>query len=86
MNRKALLGNTDIRADYGLGRDLATRLARLLPHIKAGRSGRGDIVLVKREDLERLLNRAKAERLDLWDLSRTHTPESFEAWLNGEVK
>lgn len=83
---KSLLANNDLRAEYGLGRDLATRVARLLPHVKAGRSGRGERLLVKRGDFERLIDRAAAERRDLWELAKEHTPESLQAWLSGGIE
>lgn len=79
---KELINIATLRHEYGLGRDLATRFARLLPHIKTGRSGRGERLLVRRADFERLISRAATERVDLWQLARQSTPESLQTWMN----
>ncbi|GGM02506.1 hypothetical protein [Deinococcus aerophilus] len=78
---KTLLSVDLLRQDYGLGRDLATHFVRLLPHIKMGRRGCGERLLIKRADFEHLIDRAAAERVDLWRLARQHTPETLQAWL-----
>lgn len=82
---KHLLSNADLRQEYGLGRDLATQVARLLPHVKTGRAGRGDRLLVKREDFEALIHRAAEERRDLWELARDFTPDTLRVWLAGNA-
>lgn len=79
-----LLSIGDLRSEYGLGRDLATRLVRLLPHVQVGRRGRGAYLLVRRADFDFLVNRATVERVDLWHLARKHTPESLQLWLQGQ--
>lgn len=80
---KHLLNNADLRQEYGLGRDLATQVARLLPHVKTGRAGRGEKLLVKRGDFEALIHRAAEERRDLWELTRDFTPDTLREWLTG---
>lgn len=80
---KHLLSNADLRQEYGLGRDLATHVARLLPHVKTGRAGRGEKLLVKRRDFETLIHRAAEERRDLWELVRDFTPDTLRDWLHG---
>lgn len=84
MEKKTLLANNDLRHEYGLGRDLSTQLARLLPHVKTGRAGRGDKLLIRRVDIERLIGRAMEERRDLWEISRSFTPQALAEWLEGE--
>ena len=78
---KQLLSNSDLRQQYGLGRDLATHVARLLPHVKTGRSGRGERLLVRRTDFDLLIQRASDEQRDLWELVRDFTPEVMRRWL-----
>lgn len=78
-----LLSVGNLRSEYGLGRDLATRLVRLLPHVQVGRRGQGACLLVRRADFDFLVDRAAAERVDLWQLARQHTPESLQLWLQG---
>lgn len=78
---KQLLSNSDLRQQYGLGRDLATQVARLLPHVKTGRSGRGERLLVRRSDLDQLIHRASEEQRDLWELVRDFTPEELRSWM-----
>jgi len=79
--KKALLANRDLRLEYGFGRDLATKLGLLLPHVRLGTTGRGEKRLVRREDVDRLIDRASQEGSDLWGLTRTHTPESLQIWM-----
>lgn len=80
---KKTLANGDIRQQYGLGRDLTTEVMQLLPHITLGRTGRGMKRLVKREDIETLLERAIEEGVDLWQLVRKHkgSPKNLWAWM-----
>ena len=82
---KQLLSNADLRQQYGLGRDLATQVARLLPHVKTGRSGRGERLLVRRSDFDHLINRAAEEQRDLWELVRDFTPERLRRWLDTDT-
>ncbi len=42
--------------------------------------------MVRRGDLETLLSRATAERVDLWDLAKTHTPDSLRDWLYADFR
>ncbi|WP_425146173.1 hypothetical protein [Deinococcus sp.] len=79
--QKILLANTDLRFEYGLGRDLATRLGLLLPHVRVGTVGRGEKRLVRREDIDRLMQRAAQENVELWELAKGHTPETLQVWL-----
>ena len=79
--KKALLANRDLRLEYGFGRDLATKLGLLLPHVRLGITGRGEKRLVRREDVDRLISRASQEGADLWGLARMHTPETLQAWM-----
>ena len=79
--KKALLANRDLRLEYGLGRDLATRLGLLLPHVRLGATGRGEKRLVRREDVDRLIDRAAQDGADLWQLARTHDQVSLQAWM-----
>lgn len=69
-NQKSLLGIAQIREDYSLGRELATRLAAAMPHIVAGRTGTGPRRLVHRAELETVLTQASANQTDLWQLVR----------------
>ena len=79
---KALIGVNGIRSEFSLGRDLATRLAELLPHVTAGRVGTGVKRLVHRGDLERVIACATAEKADLWELvRRPDAREVLQAWL-----
>jgi len=82
---KHLLSNADLRQEYGMGRDLATRVARLLPHVKTGRAGRGDRLLVRRSDFDQLIHRATEEQRDLWELVRDFTPDTLREWLAGST-
>lgn len=77
-----LLGISGIRKEFSIGRELATRLAELLPHLTAGRVGMGAKRLVQRTDLERVMARAISERTDLWELVRREDArEVLAAWL-----
>ena len=76
-----LLDVSAIRKNLGLGRDLTIALVRLLPHITLGKSGRGDRRLVRRTDIDLLLQRASEEQRDLWELVRDFTPEVMRRWL-----
>lgn len=82
-----LLSAKTLRREYGLGRDLAHHLVKLLPHIKvgqAGQGGRGQKLLVRRSDVAWLLVKAIEDGRTLWQIVRTSTPESFHAWLNSQ--
>lgn len=79
--RKELLTVNDLRQIYGLGRDLATALIRLLPHIKVGASGCGERLMVRRQNLDRLLEASSKTKLSLWEIARNLTPDSLQAWL-----
>jgi len=57
---KRLLGIPDIRQEYGLGRQTCYAVFALLPTVRVGRR-----FLVRREDLEGLLERAAREGWDL---------------------
>lgn len=77
-----MLGIGDIRKQFSLGRDLATRLAELLPHVTAGRVGTGVKRLVHSADIERVMVRASAESADLWALVRQDDAREVLAhWL-----
>ena len=79
---KSLIGINSIRQEFSIGRDLATRLAELLPHVTAGRVGTGVKRLVHRADLERIMARATAEKADLWALvRRPDAREVLQGWL-----
>lgn len=79
---KTMVGVGDIRKDFSLGRDLATRLAELLPHVTAGRVGTGVKRLVHRADIERVMACAAAEGVDLWALVRRDDARDVLAlWL-----
>lgn len=79
-----LVGVADIRKNLGLGRDIATELVRLLPHVTLGRSGRGEKRLVRRADLDLLIHKAMQEKRDLWEMVRDFTPERLRRWLGAE--
>lgn len=81
---RELLSVAGLRSEYGLGRDLAAHLIKLLPHIKVGSSGCGDRLLVRRQDLDRLLEKTAREGPALWEIVRSHTPETLDAWLSAE--
>ena len=77
-----LLGIGDIRKEFSVGRELATRLAELLPHLTAGRVGLGARRLVQRVDMEQVVARAISERIDLWELVRKEDAREILAdWL-----
>lgn len=57
---KRLLGIPDIRQEYGLGRQTCYAVFSMLPMVRVGRR-----FLVRREDLEALLERAAVEGWDL---------------------
>ncbi|GAA4022820.1 hypothetical protein GCM10022631_41690 [Deinococcus rubellus] len=81
-NTQTLLGINGLREEYSFGRDLATQLAELMPHIVAGRAGRGPRRLVHRADLERLLAHARADQVDLWALVKQPDARTvIQNWL-----
>jgi hypothetical protein len=80
----ALLDRQDLLEHFRLSRDLSGRLLRLLPHVSMGRTGLGLRLCVQRRDLERCLEKAARERLDLVSFTRDTTAAEFEAWFNGE--
>ena len=84
-SHKELVGVADIRTHFNLGRDLATELVRLLPHVTLGRSGRGEKRLVRRTDFDLLISKAMSEERDLWELVRDFTPERLRRWLGSEA-
>ncbi|PJI53928.1 hypothetical protein CTI14_21820 [Methylobacterium radiotolerans] len=84
--RKELLPIESVRQEFSLGRDLASHLVKLLPHVKVGRSGRGERLLVRREDLNRLLEKAAREDRTLWSIARTYTPDTLREWLNAPLE
>ena len=47
-----MVGIGEIRREFLIGRDLATKLAELMPHLTVGRVGVGAKRLVQRADLE----------------------------------
>ncbi|CAM3738181.1 hypothetical protein [Deinococcus frigens] len=82
MQPQTLLGIGGIRSEYNFGRDLATRLAEAMPHVVAGRSGRGPRRLVHRADLERVLAHARADQVDLWALVKGPDARAvIQGWL-----
>lgn len=58
--RTHLLTATQIRNEYGLGRETAYALTLLLPHARIGRNR-----VVRREDVERYLEQAVREGRDI---------------------
>lgn len=58
--RTHLLTATEIRNEYGVGRETAYALTVLLPHAWIGRTR-----VVRREDVERYLEQAVREGLDI---------------------
>ncbi|GGR22558.1 hypothetical protein GCM10008957_38240 [Deinococcus ruber] len=82
--QKTLLANRDLRLEYGFGRDLATKLGLLLPHVRIGAMGRGEKRLVRREDVDRLIDRAAQDGADLWELAKTHDPASLQTWMQAQ--
>lgn len=78
-----LLTVNAIREHYGLSRNLTHDLLPLMPHVKIGRAGRGERLMVRRADIERLLARAAEEQRDLLDLVRDFTPDTLRVWLAG---
>ena len=82
-----MIGIGQIRREFSVGRELATQLAELLPHLTVGRVGIGVKRLVQRADLERVMARATAERADLWELVRREDArELLASWLaSGEL-
>lgn len=81
---KTLLSVASLREEYGFGRDLASLLVKLLPSVRIGHSGRGERLLVRRTDIERLIEKAIKERRTLWDIARNSTPATLEAWLQAD--
>jgi len=81
-----LLGVADLRERYQMGRDLAAELLRLMPHIKLGKKGRGDRLVVRRADFDALIQRATEEQRDLWELTRDFTPDTLREWLAGDSR
>ena len=81
-----LLGIASIRDEYAFGRDLATHLAELMPHIVAGRTGKGPRRLVHRADLERVLTHARAGQVNLWELVKQPDARTvIQGWLTREA-
>ena len=77
-----MLGINEIRKEFSVGRELATRLAELMPHLTAGRVGLGAKRLVQRADLDRIMARAISEQADLWELVRREDArELLASWL-----
>lgn len=74
-----LLSVSDLKGQYGLGRDLSRQLGTRLPHVYVGRRR----LMVWRDDVERLLRRAAQEGLDLWTLARMDR-DDLRRWLNGD--
>lgn len=83
LARKELLGVADLRHEYGLGRDLASQLIRLLPHIKVGKAGCGDRLMVRRCDIDRLCEVSSRTHLSLWAVARDFTPATLAEWMRG---
>ena len=71
----------DAQVIYNMGRDLTVRLFKLLPFLTIGDAGRGKQMMVNRKDIDAVLLIAQKDRLDLWQLVKTHTPESFAEWM-----
>lgn len=69
---KQLLASGDLEREYGLGRDLRLALMKRLPHVQVGRAGGAPKLMVHRTDLEALLERARREGADLWELVRRY--------------
>lgn len=79
---QTLVGIGEIRREFSVGRELATRLAELMPHLTVGRVGMGPKRLVQRADLELVMARATVERTDLWELVRREDARDLLAsWL-----
>jgi hypothetical protein len=77
----ALLGKRELLEEYKLPRDVSGRLLKLLPHVTMGRTGLGLRLCVQRRDLERFLEQAARERLDLVAFTRDTTVAEFAAWF-----
>ncbi|RIH88846.1 helix-turn-helix domain-containing protein [Calidithermus roseus] len=60
MERKELLTVEGIRKEYGMGRETAYRLMKRLPHIRVGQ-----VMMMRRSDLEEYLAKAARERRDI---------------------
>ncbi len=57
----------------------------MMPHIVAGRAGRGPRRLVHRADLERVLSHARAAQVDLWALVKQPDARTvIQGWLSRE--
>ena len=86
-NLKSLLGIGQIREEYSLGRELATRLAAAMPHIVVGRTGTGPRRLIHRADLENVLTQASMTQTDLWQLVRQEDAGIvIRSWLQPDQK
>ena len=68
-----LLGISDLRAIYGMGRDLATAITqhRRMPSLRVGRRYK-----VQRTDIDKLIKWAAKNKIDLWDWARGEIDES----------
>lgn len=60
MEYKLLLTAENVRKEYGIGRDTAYRLVKRLPHVRVGQ-----VLMVRRADLEEYLAQAARERRDI---------------------
>jgi len=76
-----LVGVKELAQRYGLSKDTARSLLLLLPHVKAGRSGRGERILGRPTDFEQLITKATHDQCDLQVLIQQHTPDSMRTWL-----
>lgn len=65
MGEKRLLTAQDIRQEYGIGRETAYGLLRVLPKVRVGTK-----YLVRREDLEAFLQTAAQKGMDIRALMR----------------
>jgi hypothetical protein len=82
----ALLDRQDLLEHFRLSRDLSGRLLRLLPHVSMGRTGLGLRLCVQRRDLERCLEKAARERLDLVKFTLDTSEAEFAAWFDAGLE
>lgn len=76
-----LLGPKQIQAEYSLGRDVARRLCRVLPHIRLGHCGVGTRRVVHRRHLDCFLLFVSEHNLDLKQVLLETDPTVIHSWV-----
>ncbi|WP_216325613.1 hypothetical protein [Deinococcus aestuarii] len=80
-----LLSATTVRERYGVGREVARQMCRVLPHVKIGKKGRGEQVRVLRRHVDALLGYVAMHRLDLAAVLAGSTSGELDSIVEGKV-